>query len=244
MGYGFTVQDEDNRLVVQRPELGRIDDEKRIAFLTLLTKHGFVYMPYESTFNNPFIGMYFKLEVFAHTLDGLAKRLAFEERMSAEALEKAIEGYYAKIDSWRWLRMFVGGSSLVYGTITYAVAVALWFVTDWMALPSLVGQIFGICAVHAWISFQHLTARFQGRWEVAGIYARHELAIKLMRLLFIAISVILFYLKYDGIAWWAVLGSLVLASLITNALVMKCLRLTWWGFHGLGRIKDLYVVAD
>lgn len=240
MSTGFSVQDEDNYLILQRPELRDVDDEKRIAFLTLLSSHGFVYMPYESTFNNPFSGAYFKLEVFDSTLEGLSMRLALEQRMTADELEHSIEAYYARIDKWRWPRMLVGGSALIYGTLLYVVGIVLWFVADWIAIPALVAQVLGICAVHAWISTQHLTARFQGRWEVAQLYKKHELVIKLMRLLFIGVTVVLMYLKYDGIAWWTALGALVLASLLTNALVMKCLSLTWWGFQGLRRIKDLY----
>lgn len=236
----YTVDNEDDILVLRNKELLGTSEETRRPYLELLSSYGYVFMPYHNRFQNPYNGQYFKIDVLKSSLPSLAMLLAKEPLMSTKELEHHRDAYFRKVDKWNPISQLVGGMAFMGGLLLYAVSAILWLFGDVLYPWSLAGQFVGICLVHGWISVQHLAFAANDDFAVAPLYRNREVLLKAVRLAMIAMTLTLAWRNYDGWQWWVAVGSGFAGTLAINYVVSRHLEISWWAIHGLRHIDDLY----
>lgn len=231
----FEIQVADNSVVKILQSLENQDKYKRVEKIKLLYSYGFVFMPYESAFVNPFFKENLKPNVLTLSYKEIQETInkknikTYNEDQVNELFDKKLS--QSKVVEQ--LEYFIGSNSIIIGLLLYFISILLFSLMDIKPYFLIVTQIISICLIHYWISKEALPImKEEFNSYPSEIYEKYGSIFKIVRVITILLTAYLIYKFFSGFALFVLFALLFVFSLITNFLVMSYLTKMWWAFTG------------
>lgn len=236
------IEYDDSFIVELVPELEMFEKEERCEKMKLLYRYGFIYMPYDERFVNPFENIIFELKVLKLSkieIEVLLKQ-SFVISDKDESIIKKIDERYKKFDSNSKLKSFLNVNSLLVGMLIYFVGIILMIFVKAEPLMSIIIQIIGFYLTYYWIQYHTLFSRKEDATQGPIFFIEYRRILQFLIILAAVMTVFFIYHLFDSYVMWIVQVFFISSSLFTNYFITKHISQYWWAYRGLPCFKEFY----